>query len=345
MKRITSSLFVVFTLALFIIIAGCDSNSPSVPDETLAPIDQDLGGYTAADEAPESFLVDDFELQDEEIFDGISNDPEFNALLDSQTVDVYHVRIFWGHLEWDSTATTTTDWSGNAEINKGIMALTRLIRFERSQDHPILPRSNPKVLEWVSNTSTHFDGIHLTIVAHDTTNENETGVLSLNFGPYSNSFTFEDLDSLDIIEDVDNMGNQVAIVSVSREVIPFAGGFLEGRWVLNPKKSTQEKDNGRFWGRWIHSTGMHAGYLKGIWGTNRFDQNVFYGKYLSINGKFKGFLRGNWDYIDEFEGLGEFRGNWVSANLTKLGKLNGKFNLNPDDEKAGHFKGHWHSVR
>ncbi len=325
MKRaIYCSLAVV---QLFVFVLGCSKETPNEPETALDPIDQEFGGFTTSQEPVDDYIIAEYDMDTD---DELTTDSEVNALIDSTVLDVYYVRITWGMLEWDSTATTVVDWSGSASINKGTLAVMRTIRFEGPTDNLTRPRQSKTQVDWLSNTLSHFDGISLAIIDNDTTDT--PGEFTIAMGPYSNTFSFEELDSLNMVESVDDMGNQVSILSKSRGVVPFAGGFLEGRWIRTNDKG------GRLHGRWIHSTGSHAGYLKGIWGTNRFDSHVFYGKYMSHSGDFKGLLRGTWGYDDEAIGDGWFDGRWVNKRLTEIGVLRGHFKTG---EKKGFFRGRW----
>ena len=335
MKRYSFYAMLMLAIAAMLVAGGCTKDSPNSPDEAMDQIDLENGGFSISDETPDEFLIEDFDVEDPTAEDAISSDPAMTALLDSNGLDIYHVRITWGLLEWDSTNAVVTDWNGSAVTNKGTMLVQRVIRFERATDRILKPRPDRKTVEWESKTVTHMDGIHLVIIDNDTSEANVSGALTINVGPYSNTFTFEELDSLDLIEDVDNIGNQVAVQAYNKKVIPFAGGFLEGRWIQD------KRHGGRFWGRWMHSTGLRAGFIKGIWGINRFDQKVMYGKYISLNGRFKGLLRGGWEFTDEENGLGEFHGNWVNAAFSQLGTFKGKFKTAQEGERKGFFRGMW----
>lgn len=318
-----------------LIISGCSKNSPNQPEENTAPIDQEYGGFTTNNEPVDEYILTDFESEDEEVVDGISEDAAVQASLDSNSIDIYYVRITWGMLDWDSTATVVTDWSGSASVNKGTLAVLKKIRFERRQGDQVLPRSNRKDVEFNSYTLYHFDGLNFAIIDNDTSQSGVNGEFTIKLGSYSNTFTFAELDSMNLIETVDNTGNQVSIISRKKEVVPFAGGFLEGRW-------DQETDNGgRFWGRWIHSNGLYAGYLKGIWGINRRGAQVFYGKYLTGDGGFKGLLAGTWGITNEIEGKGWFQGAWMNANFNQIGTLHGSFKTRNNNK--GFFRGRWKS--
>ncbi len=336
MKRFTMYITLVFAISALLVIGGCTKNSPVSPDdENLDAIDLDFGGYTTADESPDAELVADYDIEDETVNDGVNEDPSVIAMMDSTGLDVYHVRITWGNLEWDSTASIATDWSGSAVTSKGILTTLKVIRFERQTDHLVLPRSDRKSLEWVSFTQQHFDGIHFVIINNDTTDEE--GTFTINAGAYSRTFTFSELDSLDLIEDVDNLGNQIAVNSRIREGVfsPGGWGFLEGRWIR------VKENGGKFWGRWVNNLGLRGGFLKGIWGINQDGNKVFHGKLVDKDHKFAGLISGVWEYTDPESGIGVFRGRWVNASLTKVGTVDGKFNTGEQGDRKGLFRGRW----
>lgn len=334
MKRYTFYALLMLSFLALIVLGGCSKNSPNAPDDKMDPIDQEYGGYTTADEVPEASLVVDFEEQDETVVDGISEDPAMNALLDSNKIKVYFVRVTWGMLKWDSSATVATDWSGTASVNKGTLAVLKKIRFERGEDF-IKLRTNRQTVEWISRTMPHFDGLYFAIFDNDTSQSSIEGEFTFSTGPYSNTFTFSELDSMELIETVDNLGNQISFNSFSKHVTPFAGGFLEGRWIKDTPKG------GHFWGRWVDNKGFNAGFLKGIWGENRFGQRVFYGKYTDFSGRFKGLLVGNWEYTDENSGKGAFYGNWINASFFAIGKIKGSFKTGEPGDGHGYFRGRW----
>jgi len=335
MKRF--SIYALFMLALMglFVINGCDKSSPTNPDDGNEAIDQEFGGYSVTDENPDEIQLADFDIEDESVSDGVSDDPEMVSLMDSATINIYYVRITWGMLEWDSSATISTNWNGTATTNRGTLMVLKTVRFEKPVDYIVRPRVNNKNVQWVSETLPHFDGIQFAIVDNDPAEAGIAGEFTFTAGAYSNSFTFAELDSMDLIETVDNLGNQVSIISRSKQALIFAGGFLEGRWVRDTERG------GHFWGRWIHSTGLRAGYLKGIWGVNRLGENVFFGKYISLSGKFGGLLAGQWGFDDETAGKGWFNGRWVNERLTKIGIIKGHFKAGTEGDGTGYFNGSW----
>jgi len=161
------------------------------------------------------------------------------------------------------------------------------------------------------------------------------GILKINAGLYSKELSFDELSSLELIETFGSEGHEISMISKEKELTPFAGGFLDGRWIKT------KKHGGEFKGRWIHSTGLNAGYLKGIWGIDKKQKKVFYGKYINFNGNFQGLLAGNWEYIFD-ENIGSLKGHWIDKGLQKMGILLGHFKTGFPGDRRGFFHGHWH---
>lgn len=210
------------------------------------------------------------------------------------------------------------------------------IRFEGG-DHIILPRPDRKTVEWVSQTSVSFDGISLVILDRDTTDTE--GEFTFTAGSYSRTFTYAELDSLELVEDVTESGHQVSIMAYNKEVIPFGGGFLEGRWIRT------REHGGTFSGKWINNIGTRAGHLRGIWGVNSNGVKLFHGKYVTLNGRFGGLLTGNWGYADDTTRMGWLDGRWVNRSLTAIGKFKGHWKIKEDSERHGFFHGKWKKTR
>ena len=336
MKRIALLTLMSLAILSLLFLSGCSKDSPTTPNEEVNALDEPYGGYSTADELPgfgDAEIIEEFG-EDNLSDDPVAADPEFAAKLDS--VNAYFIRITWGLHEFDSTATEIVDWSGNASVNKGILAVTRVIRFEQN-DHLILPRSDVKVMEWISQTKVHFDGVTLVILDTDTTNT--PGEFTISLPLYNRTFSFSELDSMAILEDVGTAGNQVAIVSHSKKVIPLGGGFFDGRWVRKDERG------GFFVGRWINRLGTHAGHLRGIWGTNSYGANVFHGKYIDLNGRFGGLLTGRSGYAENSQTEGWMAGRWVNRSLTQIGTLKGHWVIKPDDDQHGFFQGEWRKIR
>jgi hypothetical protein len=336
MKKLALINFALVALMALLVVNGCIFNSLDETDEPadeLAAIDQSFGGFTAADEAAafgDAILVEEY-ADDVSETDLLESDPTLEADLNNPAIDVYFLRIAWGLLEGDSTATEVIEWNGKAEINKGALVASKRIRFERN-DYIVRPRSSEKMVEWVSFTQPHFDGIFLTIINNDTTNL--PGEFKLTVGAFSRTFSFAELDSLDLLEPVGANGHEISIISRQKSVVPFAGGFLEGRWVR------KDSVGGAFFGKWINRQGTRVGHLRGIWGVNRLGQQVLYGKWIDLNGKFQGLLSGTWGH-DENSTTGWMEGRWVNRSLTTAGAFTAQWKQAESATNRGFFHGSW----
>lgn len=336
-----SSVFTLVLISIFALFAvsGCIFNSPSEgekqEDPEVAAIDQDFGGLSTTDEH-EAFGDDNIATEyddDEPVSDLLDEDPTLATDMNNPQIDVYFLRLTWGLLEGDSTATLDMDWSGNAEINKGALVLLKKVRFE-GNDQITRPRTSKLSLEWQSYTRPHFDGLCLAIIDNDTTQKELAGQLTLNVGMYSQTFTFAQLDSMNLLEPVGADGHEISIISRKKSVVPFAGGFLEGNW--------ERKDSlgGVFYGKWINSMGTRVGLFRGIWGTNRIGQNVMFGKWIDLRGRFQGLLAGSWGYAEDGNS-GWIEGRWVNKSLITAGKFEAKWKTAEPGSGKGFFHGKW----
>jgi hypothetical protein len=340
MKKYALLSLLIFALSVMLIIGGCSKNSPTEPDqeEELTELDRPYGGFDTSDELPAfgdpkiSVAYDD----DQDVDDLITLDPEFTDVIGSDTVNAYYVRITWGLLEGDSTATDIISWDGSATITRGKLGIMKTIRFE-GNDRIVLPRPDRKTVQWESVTGPHFDGILLVIVDKDTLNVPGEFIFTTNL--YTRTFTYDELDSLELVETVTPQGHQVSIQAYNNQIIPFGGGFLEGQWIKN------RQHGGIFKGRWINNVGTRVGHLKGIWGENRFGEKVFFGKYVHLNGQFGGILTGKWGYNDQDQNKGWLKGRWVNHSLTAIGTLQGHWKVKEDSTRHGFFHGKWKRTR
>lgn len=342
MKKTLLSVVLLSALSLFCLTA-CSKNEPISADQNNSDgqlnINAANGGFTTSDE-PVAFGDADVvneSSEDEDVVDAMSVDPVTQATLNSTAIKSYVLRITFGLLEGDSSATEVVDWSGYAEINKGTLALLKTIRFENN-DYIHLPRENRLKLEFTSQTRPHFDGLLLAIIDNDTSQIALAGSFTFVAGSYSRTFAFSELDSLDLVEPVGANGHEVSIISRAKEVAPFNGGFLAGRWVK------QTNDGGIFYGRWMNSLGTNAGHLRGIWGVNRIGERVFFGKYISLNGQFRGLLGGTWGF-NRGDAGGYFRGIWIDRNENVMGTLKGHWKSGRPGDGRGYFHGRYHQFR
>lgn len=328
-----------------------------------------FGGYTATNESP---AFGDTTLAaassgEEDYSDPIAASPAVDSLMTNPDAGFFHLRIVWGRLEYDSTVTTVTDWSGSLSVTRGVELLRRVIRFERGQDY-IQPRTDRQSIEWVSKTTVHNDGIGVdiivpparpqydTTVTYDTTSTGDTVMtivvdtipptpvqVSFQTGPYSRTFTLDELHALDTIVYLDD-SNAVAFNSYATERIPCPHGFLTGLWGTN--------DSGEqvFRGMWMSRAGIITGYLKGTYDSNDSTGNTFVGKWIDNSGLFQGFIKGTWGQRPDFHASanafkhagGWFKGYIYDANNSQIGVLNGKFReAFRTDIQKGYLQGHW----
>jgi hypothetical protein len=336
MKKYALLSLLIFVLSVVLIVGGCSENSPIEPDQNgeVAELDKPYGGFETTDELP---AFGDPEMSvaygdDENVEDLVTLDPAFTNALHSDTVNAYYIRITWGLLEGDSTATQVINWDGSASITRGKLGIMKTILSE-GNDRITLPRSDHKTVQWISNTGPHYDGILLVIVDKDTSKV--PGEFTFTSNLYTRTFTYDELDSLYLVETVTPQDHQILFQAYNRRIIPFGGGFLEGNWIKN------RQHGGFFKGRWINNVGTRVGHLKGIWGVNRFGEQVFYGKYINFNGQFGGLLAGKWEYNDQDENKGWFKGRWVNHSLTGIGTLEGHWKTKDDSTQRGFFNGKW----
>ena len=335
MKHALFSLTLGLVASSFLLVA-CNKLQPTdtEPAEEASEelsLEKDFGGLTTSNESP--MFGDDLVIAEADEDEDVE-DPMYemaSATDDTSKTKTYILRIKWGLLEGDSTATEVVDWSGTASITRGLLAVGKTIRFERN-DRVHLPRTSKKMVEFTSQTREHFDGLLLIIVDADTIDTE--GSFTLTAGSYSQTFQYSELDSMDVLVPVGSSGHEVSIVSRSREVAPFAGGFLAGRWVKTGPH------HGRFYGRWINSLGTNAGFLRGIWGQRRNGERVFFGKYIGFNGEFRGLLAGHWDYTAG-QKAGRFAGQWFDRHLGVRGHLKGHFKTGRENSGKGFFHGRW----
>lgn len=336
MKNIFGILAIM--ISVFVALAGCSKDTVgTTPNESTLNYEDEFGGYTTSDESVgfgDEMILDEMSDENEEV---VPVEPSLSPVYDSLDADedvrVYCVKILWGMLELDSTITDVTDWSGSLEVEDGAIRPARLIRFERG-DYIVRPRTDYTKVEWVSQTSIHYDGIM--VFVYDMPDERAESANSLTFttGPYTRTLQLSELDSLSEIVEVDNIGNSVSIEAFYVPPQVQKNGFIEGRWV---KKGPR---HGIFFGRWIAYDGSSMGHLRGHWGVDRSGDQVFFGKWITRLGLFKGLIRGAWstdittDAADPMKG--QFRGKWVNRARTVMGELSGNWTAvpNPPDNNG-----------
>ncbi len=359
----------IFVVALLFWASGC-SESPTEPGASQdLNLEDEFGGYTASVEAPgfgDPELLSEAE-GDEEYNDQMLGSPEIDSAIADPAAEYYHFRAVWGHLYFDSTVTEITDWTGSLTVSRGVEIIRRVIRFEPPGDY-IVPRTDRRVIEWVSRTTVHNDGVAVDIFVppvrpiFDTTEVAQVDSLgdttylivvdaaypepvpvtvSFETGPYSCKFGLEELVSLDTIVYLED-SNAVAFHAFKLDRYPYPRGFLAGRWGYD------QEGNSRFRGVWMTKRGRITGYLKGHFGKNNAGLNMFFGKWISRSGQFEGFLRGTYGPHPHPEvtnaarkcAHGWFTGRIFNADRVPIGLLKGKYRSAPW-YRAGFFQGRW----
>jgi hypothetical protein len=328
MQRLTALL-----LALVLVAAAGCSQAPTDSAQTN-PFDQEFGGVTTDNEAP---AFNDPDLLATASVEVDPADP-LAISIEADAADSVHavfaLRAVWGQLRYDSASTSPTVWDGSISVDSGRIGVRRVIRFEPGQDY-LLPRTAPNVVEFVSTTTVHHDGL-LVLIGVNTAMlaDSSDNLVTFATGPLTISFRLRQLVALDTIVRVDDAGNAVMFNGflVRPDLCPR--GFLAGKWM-----TSEEGDGGEFRGGWISRNGQLEGYLSGNYGIDSDGRRVFFGKYIDINGTFEGRLRGVWGPLPLPARGGYFKGVFYDAQDRPAGRLCGFWKADAAGE--GHFEGVW----
>jgi len=356
MKRLSIS---SVAIALMILVMGCSNKSSEPLIEDNPNFTEEFGGYTATDEEPgfgDAALVAS-EGEEEIVVDDYESLPDVVDLLSNPEAGIFHLQNIWGQLRYDSANTTPTDWAGSISTTRGVLLIRRLIRFEPATDY-LEPRADRKSVEWVSQTTVHndgiavdlllppelpiidttwsYDGVDSSIVSIDTILV-EPVMLTFETGPYSQTFSLEELASLDTVVYVDADSNAVAFHGFQWYQNSCPRGFLAGRWGYD------QDGTGVFAGLWRDRSGYMAGYVRGHYGLNAQGVAVFFGKWITRAGKFAGFLRGNYGPLHHASNAagntGWFAGDIYNGEKDPIGRLRGLYGTDQ------FFPGGWHLAR
>lgn len=339
-------LIAILVFGLLGVMIGCSKTTDSSPDD--GSIAEEFDGFLPTNESAAFGDPSVAALGEDTVYnDLLTEDPSVDSIINNNHTGVYAVRIIWGSPEFDSTISEITDWTGSLSVNHGAVVLRRLIRFEFPQDY-IKPRYDRKLVEWVSKTTVHNDGIFVNVYNPPSATD-DIKTITFTTGPFTRTFEIGDLEKMDTVFYLDDSVNAVAIHALKIYPHGCPKGFLEGRW---GKDSTGQ---GIFYGRWMSQHGWLMGHLRGRWGkevvnsTDTTILRVFYGKYIDVTGQFKGLLRGI--YIShptvsvnaECPPHGRFFGYFYDANRNILGVLKGHYLMVPsiDNRKMGYFGGRW----
>lgn len=366
----TGNFWIAMTLVwgLGLALAGCESDEKGtftgssqvgVDDFDKLDFNIDFGGLTATDE--EEAFGDAFLLAlaaaeaDEESDDPLLRDPEVLQLeqmasesepLDRPLPRFTFLRITWGMLDGEvdslgrfDESFDLLDWTGMLRVDRGIVVVRRLIRFERPYDHLVYPRIDRRTVAWFSHTGRHCDGLLVEIVERpeDLASGDELEPNRLHFvtGPCEQSFAVAELAGLDQVHPVEPASHAIHFTGFRlADIAHCPKGFLSGIWVGH------ENARGQFRGRWVGLLGRTHGFLRGAWGVNDEGERVFFGKYIDHRGRFQGFLTGTWEPVEDRPGHGYFRGQWANEERVRQGVLGGRtFSL--PNRPSGFFAGRW----
>ncbi len=334
--------------------SGSDDPTDFAPD-----LDSPTGGFTLTDELPafgEPELFDDF-LNEETVTDGYGNGPVEAELRPDISARTFRFRAVWGNLEAafvsdGEVPCCPTMWAGALHMEGGVLLVERVIAFDPGDQ---LVRVDRSTIEWSSNTCPHVDGVQVRLIVPDEPvgdgSLSAVPSLTLRTGPFSRTFTLEELVALDMFERVDECGNGISIGSHAVEP-DCPHGQLMGRWTrtdLSIDPALENAEAGRvvlgvFHGVWIGAGGRPAGHLRGVFGLNSEGERVFFGKYVDLGGRFRGILRGEYGPSPEISPelarqCGWFRGDWIGVNRVAEGQLRGRWITNALG--LGFFHGVW----
>ncbi|MCH8956623.1 hypothetical protein IIA28_15080, partial [candidate division KSB1 bacterium] len=177
MKKYFSLLWISVLFAMLVFSACSNSQQLTSPSEELGEeaftLEKEFGGYESNDEITafgDSEMADEFG-EDEIVADTYATDARLTDVLDPARaapdgVEACFVRITWGLLEGDSSATDVINWNGSARVSKGTLVVLRKIRFE-GNDSIVLPRTDRQLVEFTSATKPHFDGLLFATIDND----------------------------------------------------------------------------------------------------------------------------------------------------------------------------------
>ncbi len=343
----------VVALAAALLVSGCGNDADPLStssavvggDNAIDQIDLDeaYGGLAFTDE-PTAFGDEELLRESLTIDQDLSIEDDENSILHHDPRARNHremkrtiVRILWGRLDGLSDSTEwnpqdIVDWTGQLEVSEGVVALKRTILFETPIDH-ILPREDRSILAWQSFTGPHFDGILVNVIQFaDSNGVYPDGEFRFRTGPYSTSFSLAQLDSVQLLETVDELGNAVSIEAMPVD-LPCPRGFVRGHWARTPGE-----EGGIFEGIWISRFAAATGFVRGRWGVNAAGERVLAGKIIGRDGEIRGLMEGRWELLDD--GRGVFRAHWAGSSGAVEGFLRGEFRCRHDGD-LGFFRARW----
>ena len=335
MKQTATLSTLMTTLLCTLPIAGCAQDSfdeEAEIGEAIAQVNGGLDMEDMEDEAPMFGEQDRFaaaELETEEAYDdAMEREGDVIAMQREVGASVVHTVMQWGQIPFDPDAEEIVDWSGTLSVNRGAILLRRVVAFESGLGDGIEPRTSPQELSFRSTTRPASDGLRLTII-DPTPNADEPLILD-----YSNadgsvySVALSDLVAAPQSFDVDDAGNRIVAVAISRSDDECESGTLGGRW------HRVARDRGRLLGQVRATDGELLGHVRGVYGERPDGNRVFFGKYINTEGVFRGIFAGR--YL-----AGHFGGVWLTRS-GEVGALGGQYRETiAGPEVGGHFLGRW----
>jgi len=341
-KKKAPKLAYYFFLLLSIVGAACSATGGNVADSSVTDTTSDSnepaslqtsdnGGYTSANETP-FFGLDSMKQFGADTPADSSGSAALTAE-DAAGAEVYMVRIVWGNLELDlrndiggAETDDHLDWSGSLSLTgNGELHLERTILFEEPHDH-IIQEEDPKLIEWVSHTGPHVDGM-LVKVIYLPSPDAEAPALTFETESATQLISLSELDRYNEIVTLDEDGHGFAFTALRTDDNTCPEGFIEGKFHDRP-----EGEGGIFRGRVLTDEGELNGHVRGHYGVRDGNQ-VFFGKYINTEGLFQGFLHGTY-------GDGAMSGDWTADDGALEGTVSAKY-VQGATVDSGFFQGYW----
>jgi hypothetical protein len=355
--RLLSSMALLLVTVLALGGCGKESTFPGGSPTAETPnLEEDLGGLTATNEAPafgDPALAASASTE-APAEDAMAADPTIVRWAAGDSPRTFAATLLWGVLAEDPSRgatnidtgeTPATDWSGHLSVNRGGIVVRSSIAFEPG-DFIVRPRTDRKLVEWVSHTTTSFDGIRVVIQQPLVDGQaTEQDSLTIVAGTHVWHSLVNDLADMELTEDVDDQGDKFSIRSFLVEPGSCARGFLGGTWNLPVDPDSM----GTFRGRWVSRDGLVTGFVRGHYGINEGGTRVLFGKYTDESGVFQGFLRGTWERVGREGGpqmsnhmrhFGTFRAEILDGERRPNGITRGQWRAIPGSG-SGFFDGRW----
>ena len=381
-NRPTILTLLLMSMLLLGLLAGCstdDANpttaAASGDDYTQIDFSLPYGGLTVSDEeqafGDDELLLMSLAEEGEEVVDPVADDPMVRDMVnmghhafdpaDSTRPHFTFVHLRWGMLRdmMDSVSVEPScdvnDWTGALNVDRGVLLVRRVIRFERPLDHIIFPRLNHQTVGLVSHTACGFDGVVLQILerpeeyAAPDSNSLDANMLHINLGEFSADIAVRDLAGMEEVYEAGTAGNNVAVTGFTlRDLSICPKGFLSGhfRRLAEDRPDSVLVDDrpgeqyGVYAGMWRGLEGRIHGHLRGGYGVDEDGNRVFIGKYIGARGEFRGLIRGTWEPGAADDLMAGFRGQWMAANGNVEGLLGGEA-FAVEGTPGGFFTGRW----